>query len=70
MACPTDAAVKSKLDALFAQKQLTPNGKLFFELNPDFADEVLTFVEENGFKALIKNDLQGKERFLIAKRTL
>ena len=39
---------------------------LFFELNPDYASEVLALAEESGFKAEIIRDINGHQRFLRA----
>ncbi|MFN6036925.1 MAG: peptide chain release factor N(5)-glutamine methyltransferase [Bacteroidota bacterium] len=39
---------------------------LFFELNPDYASEVLYLAEDSGFKAEIIRDINGHQRFLRA----
>jgi release factor glutamine methyltransferase len=55
--------------AKLALKKLNQNGFLFFELNPDFADQVIEMSKILGFSNIeLKNDLQGKKRMLKAQK--
>ena len=50
----------------FAKKHLSPGGKVFVEVHEDFAGNVKTIFEENGFVPTIKKDIYGKERMVSA----
>ena len=51
----------------FAAKSLAPQGSLYFEINPLFADELKDLLTEKGFKKIsIVNDQFGKRRFIKA----
>lgn len=52
--------------ARFALKHLSPGGKVFVEVHEDFAGDVKTVFENNGFVATIKKDIYGKERMVSA----
>jgi release factor glutamine methyltransferase len=55
--------------AKLALQKLNQNGFLFFELNPDFADQVIEMLKILGFSNIeLKNDLQGKKRMLKAQK--
>ena len=55
--------------AHYAKKTLTPNGMLYFELNPLYAHETEVMVQDLGFtETEIKQDMFGKQRFLKTKR--
>lgn len=55
--------------AKLALQKLNQNGFLFFELNPDFADDVVKMLKNLGFGNIeLKNDLQGKKRMLKAQK--
>lgn len=55
--------------AQLALQKLNQNGFLFFELNPDFADEVIVMLKILGFSNVeLKDDLQGKKRMLKAQK--
>ena len=55
--------------ARLALQKLNQNGFLFFELNPDFADQVIEMLKILGFSNIeLKNDLQGKKRMLKAQK--
>ena len=50
--------------ARYAAKALTPNGQLFFEINPLYADEMQKMLNEEGFRHTeIRQDQFGKQRF-------
>lgn len=54
--------------ALLAEQKLNPQGQLFTELNPSYAQEIGTLFLKAGFQIAIKADMQGKERMLRAWR--
>jgi len=55
--------------ARLALQKLNQNGFLFYELNPDFADQVIEMSKILGFSNIeLKNDLQGKKRMLKAQK--
>ena len=55
--------------ARLALQKLNQNGFLFYELNPDFADQVIEMLKILGFSNIeLKNDLQGKKRVLKAQK--
>jgi release factor glutamine methyltransferase len=55
--------------AKIASEKLTNHGFLFFELNPDFADQVIEMLKILGFSNIeLKKDLQGKNRMLKAQK--
>jgi release factor glutamine methyltransferase len=55
--------------AMLGLQKLNQNGFLFFELNPDFADQVIEMLKILGFSNIeLKNDLQGKKRMLKAQK--
>jgi release factor glutamine methyltransferase len=52
-----------------AFEKLNQNGFLFFELNPDYSDEVIEILNQIGFINIeLKKDLQGKSRMLKAQK--
>ena len=58
-----------KTIGLKAMDALRPGGKLFFEINPNKASELVVFMETIGFKDVqIRNDLSGKERMLCGMK--
>lgn len=53
--------------AKYAQKSLTNNGTLFFEIHEKQGDNIKSMLSEKNYKNIsIKNDLFGKPRFVIA----
>ena len=55
--------------AKLAFQKLNQYGFLFFELNPDFSDQVIEMLKILGFSNIeLKNDLQGKKRMLKAQK--
>jgi len=56
-----------KIEA-FAHGHLKLSGSLFLELHAQFSDLTLAFYEERAWKTRLKNDMQGKERMLMAYR--
>jgi release factor glutamine methyltransferase len=57
-----------KAIANFALKHLSPgSGRLFFEINEAYGNEVCALLREKGFaKIFIKKDMQGKDRMVMA----
>ncbi len=53
----------------FAKKQLLPEGKLWFEINSKYADDISEFLENVGFiDVRIYADMSGKDRFIRATK--
>jgi release factor glutamine methyltransferase len=52
----------------FACTHLLPRGVVFFECHEDYAKEVVLLGENMGFTAMIKADMQGKERMVKFER--
>lgn len=54
--------------ALLAKEALTPNGRLFFELNEFNAEKVATLLKDVGFcEVEIGIDINGKQRMIMAR---
>lgn len=52
-----------------ALHNLKKGGKLYFEINPAFAEELKTLLQTKGYKNIeIKKDLSGKKRFCVAEK--
>ena len=53
--------------AEMAQELLYPGGKLYFEINPLFAEDLRAMLQEKNFSDIqISKDLAGRQRFLSA----
>lgn len=52
--------------AAFGIKHLNPNGQLFMETHEDFAKETAALFTESYTNVIIKKDLFGKERMVVA----
>lgn len=52
----------------FSQTYLTPGGYLFLEINESFGGETLALLQQNGFTAELRKDLQGKDRMIRARK--
>lgn len=57
-----------KAIATFAKQHLTQNGKLFFELHALGANETERILKTKGWKTQLKQDLQGRNRMLMAEK--
>ncbi len=53
---------------LLAIEILLPEGKIYFEINQAFGNELKTWSEENGFDCEIKKDMYDNYRFAILKK--
>lgn len=53
----------------FACEKLRPGGSVFLELHTDFATETRQLYEQRGWSAILKQDMQGRDRMLQARRT-
>jgi release factor glutamine methyltransferase len=51
--------------ATFAENHLTNNGKIMLEIHEDLANETAAIFTTKKYAAIIKKDMQGKERMLI-----
>ena len=55
----------------YAQKALAGNGRMYFEINPLFADDLKRLCENYGFSDVaLTRDSFGKIRFLSATKTV
>jgi release factor glutamine methyltransferase len=51
----------------FAQKQLTKNGKLYFEINREFGKDCVNLLVEMGFQDVeLRKDISGNDRMISA----
>lgn len=62
-----DALLYYKRIAEVGKKWLKPGGKLYFEINEQFADPLLEMLQQLGYQSLsISRDIFGKDRFVSA----
>lgn len=62
-----DALIFYKKIAELAQKNLVPNGQLFFEINQYLGKETVTLLAEMGFKNIeLRKDIYGNDRMIKA----
>lgn len=54
--------------AAFGKKHVKENGRIFMETHESFAGQVSTLFNNGFYSAVIINDLQGKERIVVATR--
>jgi len=53
-----------------ATKCLNPNGKLYFEINEQFGNQVVELIQEHSFKDIkLHQDLNGKDRIVSARHS-
>ena len=58
-----------KVISNFGYHHLKKNGKIYFEIHEDFADDVVNLFSINKhFKCTVHKDFQGKNRFIIATK--
>ncbi len=63
-----DALVFYRKIADFASTHLNGHGNIYMEINEALGKEVVQLFEEKGYHAIIKQDLQGKERMIKASK--
>ncbi len=55
--------------ALFAKKNLSENGQLYFEINQRFGKETVDLLAQIGFKEIVlRKDFFGNDRMILAKQ--
>ena len=53
----------------FAKNHLKKNGKIYFEIHEDFANDVVNLLStKKHFKTTVHKDFQGKNRFVVATK--
>ena len=58
-----------KVISNFGYHHLKKNGKIYFEIHEDFADDVVNLLSINKyFKCTVHKDFQGKNRFIVATK--
>lgn len=63
-----DALVFYRKIAELAQKNLSPNGQLFFEINQYLGKEMIELLEKMGFKNIeLRKDIYGNDRMIKAE---
>ncbi|MGO4818492.1 peptide chain release factor N(5)-glutamine methyltransferase [Flavobacterium sp. W22_SRS_FP1] len=63
----TDALIFYKKISELAQKNLAPNGQLFFEINQYLGKETIALLTEMGFKNIeLRKDIYGNDRMIRA----
>ncbi|WP_413999004.1 peptide chain release factor N(5)-glutamine methyltransferase [Flavobacterium sp. W1B] len=64
-----DALIFYRKIAELAQKNLTINGQLYFEINQYLGKEMIELLEEMGFKNIeLRKDIYGNDRMIFGKR--
>ncbi len=61
-----DALLFYRKIADFSKTHLNTNGKIFVEINEALGAETITLFESYGYEAILKKDMQGKDRMIIA----
>ena len=61
-----DALVFYKAIADFGKKHLSENGIIYMEINENLGEKTAAIFQSNGYKTIIKKDMQGKERMIKA----
>jgi release factor glutamine methyltransferase len=61
-----DALIFYKAIARFAKKHLAENGVIYAEMHENLGEQVSTIFQLQGYKTIIKTDMQGKERMIKA----
>ena len=63
-----DALIFYKAIAAFAAKRLYENGAIYLEIHEKLGGEVVSLLQQEGFTAELKKDMQGKDRMVKAVR--
>ena len=61
-----DALIFYRKIASFGLSHLKKNGQLFFEINQLLGKEVCTLLEEMGYQPILRKDLHGNDRMIMA----
>lgn len=61
-----DALLFYRKIALFGQTHLNENGKMFVEINEALGAETIALFESYGYTAILKKDMQHKDRMIVA----
>ncbi len=61
-----DALIFYKAIAAFGKNHLTGNGVIYMEINESLGEETAAMFQLNGYKTVIKKDMQGKDRMIKA----
>ncbi len=65
----TDPLIFYRQIALFAKKNLSANGQLYFEINQHFGKETMDLLTQIGFKNIVlRKDFFGNDRMILAKQ--
>ena len=68
--CDADPLQFYKVITKFANQYLNSNGSLYFEINENFGREIKDLLESHNFENItIKKDINGKDRFAIARKS-
>lgn len=63
----TDPLIFFHAVSKYAFHNLKPNGTLYFEINPRYANEIIDLLKHNGWHdAYLLRDISGKNRFVVA----
>lgn len=67
---PDDAPLKFyHAIAVYGMSALCPDGRIYFEINPLYASELVTLIKSSGYSDVATHlDMEGKIRFLTATR--
>ena len=64
-----DALVFYRKIAVLAQKNLLPNGQLYFEINQYLGKEMMDLLEEKGFQQMeLRKDIYGNHRMVFGRK--
>jgi len=64
-----DALVFYRKIAELAQKNLSPNGQLYFEINQYLGKEMMDLLEKNGFQQMeLRKDIYGNHRMVFGRK--
>lgn len=65
-----DALIFYRKIASFGLSHLKKNGKLFFEINQVLGQEVCELLQQMGYNAILRKDLHGNDRMIMATRSI
>ena len=65
----TDRLFSIRKIAELAQKNLAPNGQLYFEINQYLGKEMMDLLEEKGFQQMeLRKDIYGNHRMVFGRK--